>query len=140
MYRLCHSEHFDPGLLRVYLDLGETLFKDIDVLGTDFTPFVEKLRDCFNPLHTTLKLSTGLSMERMWNDWRPITPSSRELFDAMIQVEVAANHFKASVWKADMSVSDLAQIWVLFLEVYGAVLTASTRPESLLKVSPNFRQ
>ncbi|KAI1505402.1 P-loop containing nucleoside triphosphate hydrolase protein [Biscogniauxia marginata] len=78
------------------------------------------------------KLSTGLSMERLWNILRPIPIQDSQLFQDISHVEQLASQFDLVKWKSKAAPRELATIMSSFLKAYRLVRLGEASAAELL--------
>ncbi|KAI1469192.1 uncharacterized protein F4812DRAFT_450474 [Daldinia caldariorum] len=78
------------------------------------------------------KLSTGLSMEILWEGLRPIPIKDELLLDNIRQMERLAAQFDSVKWKSTTTLSDLANIMTSFVKVYQLIRLGQPNVETLL--------
>ena len=105
---LGHSENFDEGIFQVYLGSGRSFTESNELEGRRSldTRFARAL-DSFN---ASWRLSTGLSMERLWSTFRPPTARSLLQMKHIVKVEQLADRFDAFKWKSNASIDELERI------------------------------
>jgi midasin len=95
--RLVHYENLETGLLQVYLKLGRSVCQDLKRLRPEYNPLTEIVSAGLHHLDSWRRLTTGLNIKRMWNDWRPYTSSNEQQFKLMLNLEKAANRFDSLI-------------------------------------------
>lgn len=77
-------------------------------------PIVLALRKDFQQLQVENRLSSGFSMERIWNVLRPVTPATFEQLEGLLALERLADRFDALAFQGSMSLEDLARVRLSF--------------------------
>ena len=77
------------------------------------------------------KLTTGLSMEVLWKEFRPIVISKAQIMDTVQELERLAVRFDALRWRASISVSELGAITTSMVKAYHLVLTSDVEGPEL---------
>ncbi|KAI0013925.1 midasin [Xylariaceae sp. FL0662B] len=113
------SKVLSNRLSRVEGDTGELL---AHVLGG--------MNECF---HSGFKLSTGLSMEALWEILRPIPIKDELLLDHVSRMERLASQFDVIKWQLTAAPSDLTKIMDDFLHAYQLVRLGEANVENLLE-------
>jgi midasin len=128
-----HYENLEVGLLQVYLKLGRSVCQDLNRLGPEYDPLTEIVSAGLHHLDSWRRPTTGLSMERMWNDWRPYTSSNEQQFKLMLNLEEAANRFDSLIWQVRVPVYDLSRIRESFIKARGSLLLSAEGMEVSLE-------
>ena len=109
---LSSTDRFDEAYFQAHISVGsktlaqfsQGLAQSIDV---DFIlNFAELLENSFS---SGFQLSTGLSMEVLWNAFRPIPIASEAEFNRYSEVDRLATKFDILRWKTAASVADLSK-------------------------------
>jgi midasin len=80
------------------------------------------------------KLTTGLSMEKLWRSFRPKPISSIEKLQTLVNMEELAIRFDHLKWKASTSVTELSSISSSLVEAYNLILTSEVDGRSLVQI------
>lgn len=114
------SSEFDEGAFQVYLIIGRSIVvhggttKELEPINEQF----DSMLNIFNP---SWKLSTGLSMEKLWRMFRPSTAKSNTELSNRLQAEELATRFDNLKWSAGASVRDLDLICRSIVRLYGTI-------------------
>ncbi|KAK3357586.1 hypothetical protein B0T25DRAFT_604507 [Lasiosphaeria hispida] len=79
------------------------------------------------------KLSTGLSMEALWNRLRPNPIPNEQTLAQVVEMERLADRFDSLRWKADASISALRSVQDSMAQVYAIIRTGKGDATSLVK-------
>ncbi|KAI5928416.1 hypothetical protein F4810DRAFT_705356 [Camillea tinctor] len=114
-----------------------SLVKDDSAQGL-LSQVLQGMNECFV---AGFKLSTGLSMEELWNVLRPIPIQDTQLFEHVSHVEQLASQFDAVKWKSKVAPGELANIMNSFLKAYRLVrLGEASAPELLTALKTGIEQ
>lgn len=134
MFDLAMSSEFDEGAFQVHLMIGRSIVahggapKELD-------PINEKLNSMLNLFNPSWKLSTGLSMEKLWKIFRPNTAKSLTELSTRIQAEELAARFDKLKWSTGASFRDLDIIRHSIVQIYGAMNSLSPITDDHFEVS-----
>ncbi|KAK0711033.1 hypothetical protein B0H67DRAFT_491651 [Lasiosphaeris hirsuta] len=78
------------------------------------------------------KLSTGLSMEALWNRLRPDPIPNQQTLTHVIEMERLADRFDSLRWKADVSISTLRNVQDSMAQAYAIIRTGKGDATSLV--------
>lgn len=128
------SSEFDEGAFQVYLMIGRSIvaqgrtMKELEPLNEHFNSMLSLFNPCW-------KLSTGLSMNTLWNTFRPSTAKSITELSTLIQAEELATRFDSLKWSAGASFLDLDFIRHSIVRIYGTTNSSGTVSDDHFAVS-----
>jgi len=80
------------------------------------------------------KLTTGLSMESIWNFARPLTASSNKRLEAVLQLQQFAKDFDNIVWRIKAPLLELVDLRKAIIQALSLAITEDLTVEPLLAV------
>lgn len=86
-----------------------------------------------NDFVSGFKLSTGLSMETLWNIFRPIPMPTREVLDRSLELDRLGTRFDNLRWKAKASISDLSKAMTTLEKASGISRDELVNADELIK-------
>ncbi len=98
-------------------------------------PLLQKLAIGLDFFDSSWKLSTGLSMERLWNAYRPQTPPTLQQLSASLKLEELADRFDALLWRSQVPVTQLSSIRKSIVRALATVRVQSVGNTELVNVS-----
>jgi midasin len=128
------SLKFDEGVFQSYLGIGKALISqalqcsDTDDLGS-------KIQDCLDKFKASWELTTGTSMEILWNRLRPITARSSHELNFVLRMERIADRFDSIVWRANGRLDKVIKLRRLILGVNPLGQSANLQAEDALEAS-----
>ncbi|KAF2763346.1 midasin [Pseudovirgaria hyperparasitica] len=78
------------------------------------------------------KLTSGFSMERLWQSFRPATPTSSELLTSTLKLEKVAEQYDYASYRSSGELFELARTRASLSQAMDLVATQGTNPEGLL--------
>ncbi|KAF2086406.1 midasin [Saccharata proteae CBS 121410] len=113
IFALTDTQRLDDAVFHVYLNMGNEIIESF--VGSDDTPAASKnlenaLSASLNRIQIDNQLKTGLSMEILWNRFKPQTPSTYKSLLTLLELERLADRFDASVWLFDVPLAELARV------------------------------
>ncbi|KAG5948870.1 hypothetical protein E4U53_006121 [Claviceps sorghi] len=129
------AQDFDEAYFQAHVTLGtrklrtfaETMTSQLDSSFLSLT-----MRQLSNSFDSGFQLSTGLSMEALWNAFRPIPISTETDFKRSNELDHLATRFDALRWKAASSISDLSKAQKALASAYEIVRNDSMSSEQLM--------
>ncbi|KAL2832978.1 hypothetical protein BDW59DRAFT_157121 [Aspergillus cavernicola] len=100
----------DEGEFLIYLQLGKGLCTSLSDLGSVFTSLASTLSQALQRFHENWALTTGLSMQKLWELWRPATASTQAQLLSMLDLEKVASEFMQIATRTSLSLSQLSQV------------------------------
>ncbi|KAI1805875.1 midasin [Daldinia bambusicola] len=129
------APRFSEAGFQAYLSLFSDRLSDYishdadDGIRTLASGILKTINDTFV---SGFKLSTGLSMEILWEGLRPIPIKDELLLGNIRQMERLAAQFDSVKWKSTTTLSDLANIMTSFVKVYQLIRLGQPNVETLL--------
>lgn len=131
------ASKFEEATFQSHLAIGNAILKGllkqsplVDEQNLLITGFISDLQTNFA---SGFKLSTGLSMECLWKQLRPVVPIKLEVMDIMDQMESLAVKFDALRWKASISVIELGGIMTSLVKAHQLLLSSHVDGATLVK-------
>ncbi|EEH22929.2 hypothetical protein PABG_05140 [Paracoccidioides brasiliensis Pb03] len=90
IFRIVQADDFDEGIFQTYLQLGQSVYSRFKDVKLDLVTVLSQSLDTFR---ANWGLSTGQSMQRMWNNWRPATPIDSDHLKLMTDLQQVAARF-----------------------------------------------
>ncbi|KAJ5925090.1 hypothetical protein N7454_007729 [Penicillium verhagenii] len=111
IYRATNVMKVEEGEFQVYLQVGRQIFASL----LNSSPLLKQLEA---PLSRALArfqagwaLTTGLSMQRMWDSWRHVTPASQKQLNSLIELEQTVAEFTTLALQTRVDISQLSTVW-----------------------------
>lgn len=129
------APRFTEAGFQAYLSLFSDMLSGYISHGADnrtrelASGILKMINDCFVSGFT---LSTGLSMEILWEGLRPIPIKDELLLDNIRRMERLAAQFDSVKWKSTTTLPDLANIMGSFVKVYQLIRLGQPKVEELL--------
>lgn len=131
------SLKFDEGVFQSYLVIGRSLItralqcSDTYMLGS-------KIQECLGMFKTSWDLTTGTSMEVLWNSFRPSTARDSRELDLVLRVERLADRFDSIVWRSNAPLDTITKLRRSILGVSPLEQSANLQDEDALKARVPF--
>lgn len=100
----------DEAVLSVYILSGRTMLAKAGKHEGILLQLLQKLNDGLSQFSDARTLSSGISMEPLWNKFRPPTPSTFEQLSIYLRMEQLADRFDNLVWRTQVPVEQLSGI------------------------------
>jgi midasin len=136
LVRLTQRKTLDVGVFQTYLQIGQSLFSNVEASYPPLDDLKTSLSHYLGRFGETWNLTTGLSMQRLWDRWRPATPTDLEHLRSMIELETLASRFDSIIFKAQVPLSQLSHVRSSLLDAQTAMLASGVDGELLVKVIP----
>jgi midasin len=132
VFRLSQSKSFDRAEFQVYLQIGRSICSKYMDCGLDMIRVLSHLLEAF---HAGWDLTTGRSMQRIWEKWRPATPRRHENLELLSKLREVCVRFDQACLKTRLSHSELANLRTSLMATQISVLMGADA-RSLVSVSP----
>lgn len=133
---LSSSQDFDDAYFQAHVILGTRklqAFVQTMTMQVDSSFLSLAMNQLSSSFDGGFQLSTGLSMEALWNVFRPIPISTQTQFNRSNELDHLASRFDALRWKAASSISDLSKAQKALASAYEIVRNDSMPSEQLVK-------
>ncbi|KAI9734337.1 MAG: hypothetical protein M1834_002443 [Cirrosporium novae-zelandiae] len=107
IFNLSISPKADDGTIQIYLSLGQDLKKHLNSTNNESHAIAQRMTESLDLLRANLSLSTGLSMERIWNISRPAVLSSMDHLQSLLDLEKLADRFDSIMWRVNNPMTQL---------------------------------
>ena len=130
-YRLVASTTFEEATFQAHLAIGSQYLAQFP--DKERYPIVLAFEKSLgNDFSAAFKLTTGLSMEVLWKQFRPIVISKSHVMDTVQELERLAVQFDALRWRVSISVDELGGVMSSLVQAYHLVLTSDVDGSSLI--------
>ncbi|KAK2756745.1 AAA ATPase midasin [Arachnomyces sp. PD_36] len=133
MIRLTQCKVLDVGIFQIYLQVGRTISSSLESSYPPVAALKTSLSGSLDAFGETWNLTTGLSIQRLWDLWRPATPTDLEHLRSMIELEMLSSRFDRIIFKARVPLSQLSQVRNSLLEAQASMLMSNVNGELLVK-------
>lgn len=140
LYDLVQSPVFEESEFQAYLTTGQELSSR--ALGDEgVSGFLQqKLGSGLSQFHASWQLSTGLSMERLWEACRPQTPPTLSQLSVYLRMEELADRFDNALWRSWIPVAQVNSVRASIAEALSVMQSQHTQSEELIEVSLLLKQ
>lgn len=129
------SSDFDEGIFQVHLAIGRSIAAHGDhnnEAAQKISGMLSSMLDLFN---AAWKLYSGLSMEILWQNFRPVTAKNILQLDKGLLVEELMEKFDALKWGVGVSFRDLDLLRRSIVRMYDAINLTDITSNDQIKVS-----
>ncbi|CAI7672580.1 unnamed protein product [Penicillium pancosmium] len=111
IYRVTDVDRVDEGEFQVYLQIGRRVCTSLLNSSPLLKPLEGSLSRALARFRAEWELTTGLSMQRMWDSWRHVTPASHEQLQSLIELEKTVSDFTSLALQTRVELLQLSKIW-----------------------------
>lgn len=111
IYRATDVLQVNEGEFQVYLQIGKKVCVSLLESSPSLKPLERALSIALARFQAGWALTTGLSMQRIWDAWRHVTPSSQEQLKSLIELEATVSTFTNLALQTRVEVSQLGNVW-----------------------------
>ncbi|KAG0160701.1 hypothetical protein PDIDSM_8231 [Penicillium digitatum] len=110
IYRATEVSQVDEGEFQVYLQMGRKICGSL----LDSSPLLEPLQvalsQALDRFQEGWALTTGLSMQRIWDSWRHVTPITKDKLDSLTELESTVFEFTTLALQTRVELSQLSRV------------------------------
>ncbi|KAB8301531.1 hypothetical protein EYC80_003378 [Monilinia laxa] len=136
-FNLVTASEFEEATFQSHLAIGSTvlegLLKESPLINEHNSIIALFVSDLQTNFASGFKLTTGLSMELLWKQLRPIVATKLEVMQIMDQMEKLASRFDAFRWKASISVTELGGIMTSLVKAHQLLLSSDVDGAALIE-------
>jgi len=133
-YRLATSAKFEEATFQAHLAIGTDLLNGLAQSTQNAQQVVAAFQQSLSSdFRSGFKLTTGLSMEILWKQLRPVVIPNLRVMVTLGQMDKLAQRFDALRWKTSISISELGGIMSSLVKAYRLLLTTDVDGTSLIK-------
>lgn len=128
VFDLSHSSEFDEGTFQTYQTIGKKVSAKASTngpLGSLTANLATELGSKLDTFKASWQLHSGLGMELLWTNFRPVSARNLTQFEFSIQIEDLANRFDALRWASGASVQELCTLQRSIARIHDTVGSAS---------------
>ncbi|USP77584.1 Midasin [Curvularia clavata] len=109
-HTLATAPTFDRATFQTYLKMLASVIPGSEHSLPLIQTFSANLSKQVGAFGSDVQLTTGLSMERVWRVFKPLTPKTQQQLAAILELEALADRFDAIMWQSTLGVDDMVQI------------------------------
>ena len=133
IYRVANVDQVDEGEFQVYLQIGRRVCASLLNSSPSLKPLEEALSRALARFQAGWALTTGLSMQRIWDAWRHVTPASQEQLHSLIELDAAVSEFTTLALQTRLDLSQVASEWDKINTAHRLILVHGADGDSLVQ-------
>lgn len=110
LFELLDSYRVDEAVYQVYLACARDIFAALHTTTEPSTRFKSEIINELQLLKSSTRLTTGLSLERLWKLFRPRTVSNYARLQNVLQMETLADRFDELIWTSEAPLTELSRV------------------------------
>lgn len=110
IYRATEVSQVDEGEFQVYLQMGRKICGSLLDSSPLLKPLQVALSQALDRFQEGWALTTGLSMQRIWDSWRHVTPISQDKLDSLTELESTVFEFTNLALQTRVELSQLSRV------------------------------
>jgi midasin len=122
LFSATHSNKIDEGEFQTYLQIGRRVCTPPTRGKSAVTPLALSLSYSLNKFCSGSALTTGLSMQRIWDTWRPVTCVDRNQLKHLMELEEVASGFANVALQTRIDIFQLSQMWESLTDAQRSIL------------------
>ncbi|KZF21610.1 midasin [Xylona heveae TC161] len=133
IFHLGQSKSFDDAVFQVHLEIGRTIVSALQAIDGPSERLLQGVSSSLDSFKMAWQLTTGLSMERLWNALKPATPPTMDRLQMLLHIEQLADRFDALLWKIKAPLTDLSTARALIHAAQDAIVLQGADGDTLFK-------
>ncbi|KAJ5805247.1 Midasin [Penicillium riverlandense] len=133
IFRATEVSQVDEGEFQVYLQIGRKVCAAILSTLPVLKPLELALSHALDRFQEGWALKTGLSMQRMWDAWRPVTPITQEKLQSLIELETTVFDFTTLALQMRIDLSQLSSIRNSLIDAQRFILLDGADADALVQ-------
>lgn len=133
IFRATEVKQVDEGEFQIYLQVGRNLCTSLVRSLPSLAQLGHSLSRSLDRFKAGWALTTGLSMERLWDSWRPATPVTQAELQSLLDLEAAASKFTDLAVKSRLELTRLAQVRESLIDAQRSILMGGDVGKTLVE-------
>ncbi|KAJ5175879.1 Midasin [Penicillium canariense] len=133
IYTATDVNQVNEGEFQVYLQIGRRVCASLLSSSPSMKTLQNALSGALARFQAGWALTTGLSMQRIWDVWRHVTPSSQEQLMSLIELESTVSDFTNLALQTRVELSDLSNVWNSLINAQKFILLDGADGDMLLE-------
>ena len=134
LFQFVSQSPLDEAVFQVYLNVGQRILTGGIIDSESSDQVTKHIAKQFEGFHAQTKMTSGLSMELIWNLCRPSVMPTMLRLEKLWQLEQIAEQFDAVVWLMKAPVADLSAVRTSIVQAIALARRQEVDVESLQKV------
>ncbi|RAO66769.1 uncharacterized protein BHQ10_002781 [Talaromyces amestolkiae] len=122
IYTVTQVRELNEGVFQIYLQIGQQILSSAAETQSALSPLFSSLAQLLGRFRSTWALTTGLSMRRIWDAWRPVTCTDIEQLHSLLDLESVVSEFNKIALQTRLKVSQLGLVRKSLIEAQNAML------------------
>lgn len=114
--------------------MGKTLMTDLSEASAGTSAIRASITQNLAGFKTNGQLTTGLSMDCIWQNFKPDTVSSYDRLQVLLRLTDLADHFGSIVWRLEAPIEELAFLHRSIGDAVDEATSSDALVEPLIKV------
>ncbi|KAJ5666717.1 hypothetical protein N7462_011126 [Penicillium macrosclerotiorum] len=133
IYRATDVTQVNDGEFQVYLQIGRRICTSLINSSTNLNLLEGALSRALARFQAGWALSTGLSMQKIWESWRHVTPSSQEQLRSLIELDTTVTDFTTLALQTRVELPQLSSVWNSLINAQRLILLDGANCDALLQ-------
>ena len=134
IFKVTQAKQIDGGEFQVYLQIGRDVCTSLLNSSPIFHSLASAMSQALTRFQAGWALTTGLSMQRLWDAWRPATSATQEQLWSLMELEDIVREFSDIAVKTRLDVSRLNQVRNSLVDAQRSILIDGADGDLLIPV------
>lgn len=124
----------DEGEFQTYLQIGNEISASLLKSQSFLSPLASILSQSLDRFRAGWALSTGQSMQRIWDSWRPATSANQNQLQSLMELEEVVSEFTNIALRTRVQLSQLCQVRDSLIDAQRAIVLNGADGQLLITV------
>lgn len=135
IFAAAQARDIDEGEFQTYLQIGRDIHSSVLDQGPLLEPLASFFAQFLARFQSTWALTTGLSMQRIWDSWHPMTCVDNDQLKCLVDLEGVVSDFATVALQARLDLGQLSRVRNSLIDAQNAVLRNGADGNVLVSVS-----
>ncbi|KAL2004280.1 hypothetical protein VTN02DRAFT_4005 [Thermoascus thermophilus] len=122
IFTTTQARELDEGEFQTYLQIGQEISASLRNSQSLLSPLASILSQSLDQFRAGWALSTGQSMQRIWDSWRPATPVNQDHLQSLIELEEVVSEFTNIALQTHVQLPQLCQVRDSLIDAQRAIV------------------
>ncbi|KAL1966096.1 hypothetical protein VTN77DRAFT_4844 [Rasamsonia byssochlamydoides] len=122
IFAATQAREMDEGEFQTYLQIGQDIHSSALKQGSLLKPLASYFAQFLARFQSTWALTTGLSMQRIWDSWRPITCVDHDQLKCLVDLEEVVSEFTTVALQTRLDLAQLSRVRQSLIDAQNSVL------------------
>ncbi|OXV09698.1 hypothetical protein Egran_02528 [Elaphomyces granulatus] len=132
IFKATHGKGVDEAEYQAYLQIGRKILSPAPDKESALKPLICYLHRSIIQFHSEWSLTSGISMQRIWCSWRPITCVKHSQLRCLMELEETVSEFMNVAFTTRVDLSQLSEVRNSLIEAQGFIVQDEFHVDALV--------